>query len=103
MDQFQKSQELFIHPSNLSKFVRNVWYSVSKNTAPAYFLNSSMKNQPILIIFGMRHAEETWLGKFFIFQLHKLLPRYLLYNKLVKNGRLFHGVIQKRGDAFNTL
>ena len=83
MDQFQKSQELFIHQSPV-EFHQNSFAmsgTVCLKTQPLLFLNSSMKNQPILIIFGMRHAEETWLEKFYIFQPHKLLPRYLLYNK----------------------
>ena len=35
-------------------------HRVPKKGSHFYFLNSSMRHWPILIIFGMQHQEETW-------------------------------------------
>jgi len=35
-------------------------HRVPKKGSHFYFLNSSVRHWPILIIFGMQHQEETW-------------------------------------------
>ena len=38
---------------------RGILHRVSKKLCQCYFLNNSVKHWPTLIIFGMRHREET--------------------------------------------
>jgi len=39
---------------------RNYIHRVPKKGSHFYFLNSSVRHWPILIIFGMQHQQETW-------------------------------------------